>query len=402
MKFSYQARTKEGLLKKGIVEATSEQAALDTLQKYGFFATYLSRIENKCVLHKQVGSLMGISKKDVAVFTRQLAIMYKSQVPVVESLTAISKQTAKEEFKEKIYKLSQSVEGGATLSAACALFPKVFSPFFVNMVKAGEASGKLSEALEYLAKHLEQEYEFENKLKSAMIYPIMVLVIFSAVFILMMFFIMPPIVGILKESEVELPLVTKIAIGASDFFRQWFILLFLGLAGFVAFVINYLRTPEGKALFEKNILKVPIVGPLLKKVYLTRFAENLSTLITGGLPIAQALEITGDVVGNSVYKKIIFDVEESVRRGETISATLEKYPEEVSSLFVQMALVGEKTGRLENSFENIVTFYSKEVERGIDNLISLLEPAMIIVLAILIGGLMGAVLLPMYQMGGTI
>lgn len=399
MKFNYQARTKDGQIQRGIIEASSEEAALTILQKYGLYVTFLEKIQAQPVYAKQIKLFQKASQKDVVIFSRQLSIMFRSQVPIVEALLVISRQAANPDFREKILKLSEEVEGGTTLSAALSLFPKLFSSFFINMVKSGEASGKLAESLDYLADHLEKEYNFKNKIRGAMLYPAVVLFIFLAVLILMIFFVIPSLTDVLKETGQELPSVTKSVMAMTDFLRNWMWVVILAFFGLIIFIFRYFKTKEGKKTLDRFSLKLPLIGSLLRKIYLTRLAENLSTLISGGLPIARALEISGEVVGNDIYKSIIFRTRDEVRKGEFISAVLEDYPEEFPPLFIQMAVVGEKTGRLESSLTNIVNFYQKDVDRSIDNLINLLEPIMIIFLALLTAGLLGSVLLPMYQIG---
>ncbi|MFC1789419.1 type II secretion system F family protein [Patescibacteria group bacterium] len=399
MKFDYQARTKDGQIQKGLIEASSEEAALAILQKYGLYVTTLKDIKPEPLYARKIGFLQRISSKDIVVFSRQLSILFKSQVPIVESLTVLAKQTEKQEFKEKIIKISEEVEGGTTLSNALSLYPKIFNSFMINMLKSGEASGKLSETLNYLADHLEHEYNSRNKILGAMIYPIFVLVVFIVVLLLMVFVIMPPITEILVDSGQELPFITKVVMAFSSFMVKWFLLIALFIVGGILLIARYLRTPQGKAFFDEKILKIPLMKNLLKKVFLTRFAENLSTLISGGLPIARALEISSNVIGNDVYKKIITKIKNEVRKGETISSVLEEYPREFPPLFIQMFSVGEKSGRIEGSLANIVLFYRKETNKMIDDFLGLLEPLMIVVLALFVTGLLASVLLPIYQAG---
>jgi len=400
VKFNYLARTKDGQIQKGVVEASSEEAVLSILQKYGLYVTALKKAPKAPIYARQIKIFGGVSEKDIVVFTRQLSIMFKSKVPVVEALAAISRQLEKQEFKDTISKISGEVEGGTTLSNAFSLFPKLFSSFFISMLKSGEASGKLPEALDYLADHLEKEYNFKGKIRAAMIYPILVSFVFVAVVILLIYFVLPPLMDILKETSTqELPVTTKMIMAFSDFAKKWGWTVLVALAGIIVFVLRYKKTPEGKKFFDKNFLKLPIIGQLMRKIYLARFAENISTLISGGIPIAKALEISGEVVGNDVYKEIIFRTRDQVRKGEMISSVLEQYPKEISPLFVQMAVVGEKTGLLENAFLNIVNFYQKEVDRTIDSLIGLLEPLMLIVMGAGVAFLLVSVMLPIYQIG---
>lgn len=399
MKYNYLARTKDGQIQKGVVEASSEDAVLAIMQKYNLFVTALEPLKEAPIYARQIKIFEGVSDKEIVMFARQLSIMFKSQVPIVESLASIAKQTGKQDFKEKINRISEEVEGGATLSSAFSLFPKIFTPFFISMVKSGEASGKLSEALDYLANHLEYEYNFKSKVKGAMVYPILVTFVFIFVVILIVYFVLPSLITILEESGAELPIYTKIIIAFSNFIRKWGWAVLLGAIGGGIAAWRYMKTPEGKDFFDKNLLKLPIVGPLLQKIYLSRFAENISTMISGGIPIAKALEISGEVVGNNVYKGIIFKTRDGVRAGETISSILSQHPKEFSPLFVQMAVVGEKTGRMETAFTNIVNFYQKEVDRSIDGLIGLIEPMMLVVMGVGVAFLMVSIFLPLYQIG---
>jgi type II secretory pathway component PulF len=399
LKFNYLARTKDGQIQRGVVEASSEDAVLAIMQKYGLYVTSLEREKDAPIYARQIKIFQGVSEKEIVMFSRQLSIMFKSQVPIVEALSAIARQTEKLEFKEKISKISEEVEGGATLSSAFSIFPKLFSPFFISMIKSGEASGKLSEALDYLADHLEYEYNFKAKIKGAMIYPVLVVFVFIAVLILLVYFVLPPLMDILKESGAELPLTTKMIMVFSEFAKKWGWAVLSALVGVVIFALRYMKTPEGKDFFDRNFLRLPVIGPLQQKIYLSRFAENISTMISGGIPIAHALEISGEVVGNNVYKKIIYETRDGVRSGEMISSILSQHPREFSPLFVQMAVVGEKTGRIETAFSNIVSFYQKEVDRSIDNLISLIEPLMLVVMGVGAAFLMVSIMLPIYQVG---
>jgi type IV pilus assembly protein PilC len=400
VKYNYVARTKEGQMQKGIVDASSEEAALSVLQKYGFYVTALEPVKDAPIYARQIKIFQKISEKQVVMFARQLSIMFKSQVPIIEALSSIARQTENQDFKEKINRISEDVEGGATLSNAFSMHPKIFSSFFISMIKSGEASGKLSEALDYLADHLENEYNFRAKIKGAMIYPVLVVFVFVCVVILLIYWVLPPLMQILQESSnQELPITTRIIMSLSDFIRKWGWAIGLVLAGGIAFLLRYTKTPAGKEILDKYSLKLPVIGSLLKKIYLARFAENISTLISGGIPIAKALEISGDVVGNNIYKGIIIAARDGVRRGEPISSVLSQYPLEFPPLFVQMAVVGEKTGRMETVFLNIVNFYQKEVDRSIDNLIGLIEPAMLVVMGAGVGFLLVSVMLPLYQVG---
>ena len=401
MKFNYQARTKKGEIQSGTVEASSREAAIALLQKYGLYVTVLEEAEAPPIYARRIKFFERIPASDIVLFSRQLSILFKSKVPLVEALEVLAIQTKNPDFKEKIFKLAEDVEGGTALSGALSRHPKIFSSFYIAIVKAGEASGKLSEALSYLAEHLEREYRLISRIRGAMIYPAMVIIIAILVLFLMMFFVIPQLTPVLTEAGAELPAITKMIIGLSDFLKKWGWILILILIGLIIGLFRYYRTKEGKKFFDKSFLRLPLAGPLLKMIYLSRFAENLSTLISGGLPIAQALEITGRIVGNTTYKEIIFRARDEVRRGEPVSSVLGRSPENFPPVFTQMTLVGEKTGTLDKTLTDVADFYQKEVDRTVENLLSILEPALIVFLGLIVAGLMAAILLPLYRMAGV-
>jgi len=401
MKFNYQARTKSGEIQSGTIEASSKEAALSLLHKYDLYVTFIEKAR-ALFWEKKIAIFERITSKEVVMFSRQLSIMFRSQVSLIEALQTLAEQTKNQNFKEKILKISQEVEGGAPFSKALALYPHIFSSFYVSIVKSGESSGNLSESLDYLAKHLEREYRLLSGVRGAMIYPIFIIVVMFIVLIAMVIFVFPHFTEILTQSQIELPLVTKIVLAFFEFLRKRGWILFGGIVGLAVFLWRYSKSPRGRKILDKFFLGLPLIGSFFKKIYLTRFAENLSTLISGGLPIVQSLEITGDIVGNSVYQKIILKIKEEVKKGRTISSVLSGYPASFPPLTVQMVLVGEKTGTLSKTLEDIATFYQQEVERGIDNLLSILEPVLIVFLGLVVGFVVMAVFIPMYQMMGGI
>ncbi len=402
MKFNYQSRDKTGEEQLGQVEAPNKEAALNFLQKQGLFVTSLEEVVFLPFYAREIKFFQRISKREIVLFSRQLSIMFRSQIPLLEILETLSFQTVNPKFRRAILKLKEEVSAGATLSRALSRFPKLFSFFYINMVKSGEASGKLSDSLNYLADHLEREYHLRSTIMGALIYPFFILFVLFMMGGFAAFFIMPTIVLVLKEGNGDLPLATNIVIGFTDFLRAkgWLVLLFL--IGLIIFIWRYKKTPKGIVFFDKNNFKIPLLNKFLKKIYLSRFAENLSTLIAGGLPIAQALEISGQVVGNYVYKTIIFKTRDGVQKGENMSIILQKYPEFFPPMFIQMVIVGERTGRLDDSLSNIVDFYQKEVDRSVNNFIKFLEPAMIIFLGIAVGIFAMAILLPLFERFGEI
>jgi type IV pilus assembly protein PilC len=397
MKFNYQARTKTGEVQSGVIEASSREAAANLLYKYELYITILEPVGEIPIYAKTLSFFEKVSRKDIVLFSRQLSLMFKSKVSLIESLQVLAVQTKNLNFKEKILEISESVEGGTSFSIALAKYPDFFSPFYVAMVRAGESSGKLSESLEYLAEHLEREYHLAGKIQGALIYPLLILFVVVLVITLMIFFVIPQLSVVLEGSGQQLPGITTWVINFAKISRQfwWVLVLVLFFLFFAAF--QYRQTADGRKFFDRIILKIVGVGEFLKMIYISRFAENLSTLISGGLPIAQSLEITGEIVGNSIYREIIFETRDKVRRGEQISSILVNYPDVFPPVFSQMVLVGEKTGTLDVSLLHIVNFYKKEIDREIDTFLSVLEPLLILFLGLVVAGLMFAVLMPLYK-----
>jgi len=398
MKFSYKARTKEGKVQKGMIEAFSKKGALNILEKYGFYVTFLEETKKLGFFQKDILPKK-VSLKDITIFTRQLSVMLKSAISPVEALRGQVSQAENQGFREKILKIAEMVETGTPLSQAFSTYPNIFDSFYINCVKSGEASGKVADSLNYLAEHLESEYNLRSKIKGAMIYPIVVITASIAVFGLVMFFIVPRMTSVLQNMSGELPASTKFIIFLSDFIKGGGWILIVAFFGSLFLIPEYLkRSEDGQKFYDRISLKIPILGDFYKKVYLSRFSENLSVLIAAGLPITQALNITRKIIGNSIYEEIIKNTEERVARGETISSVLIRYPKEVPSFLVQMVLTGENTGRLENTLKNVVDFYKGDIERFVNNLTKIIEPVMIIILGIMVGILVISIFVPLYQL----
>jgi type IV pilus assembly protein PilC len=401
MRFEYQARTVDGKVQTGTVEASSRDGAFNVLKTHGLYVTSLEEIFDTPFYAKKLAFFSKAGKRDVVIFSRQVSIMFKANVPITETFRTIAKQTKKADFKDKIFRIAEAIEGGIPLSRAFSVYPNLFTTFYINMVKAGEASGKLSEVFLYLADYLEKQQAFQSKITGAMIYPAFVVVVFIAVVGIIMGYVIPQLAEVLTSSGAELPLLTKIVIAISDFVKEKWWLLIIIFAILIFILVKFYKSKQGKDFFDQMFLKIPIVSTFFKKLYLARFAMNLSTLIAGGLPITAALEISGEVVGNNIFREVIFETRDRVKRGETISSSLERYPDLVSPLFYQMVMVGEKTGTLDSSLESVVAFYQDDVDRALDSFTRLLEPIFMILLGGVVALLMGAVLMPLYS-GGMI
>ena len=396
MKFNYQARTKKGEVRTGRVEASSKETAATLLQKHGLYVTFLEEAAPP-IYAKRIKFFEKISKKDIVLFSRQLAIMFQSKVPLVESLRVLSAQAKNTNFREKIIKISEEVEAGTPFSKTLSKYPDVFSSFYIAMVRSGEVSGKLSEVLDYLANHVEREYHLEARTKGALIYPALILLVVILVLSMLMFFVIPHLSEVLEGTGMPLPPLTKFVIGMAAFFKSWGWLMLVATILIIIASFRYYLTESGRKFFDKYSLKLPLVGGLLEMIFLTRFAENLSTLIAGGLPITQALDTVADIIGNNSYKAVIREAKEEVKRGEPISVVLSRSPNLFPPVFTQMVLVGERTGSLDTTLMNIVDFYRKEVDRKIENVLSVIEPVLIVFLGLVVAGLMLSILMPLYR-----
>ncbi len=399
MKFNYLARTPEGETQRGTIEASSRQAALQTLQNRRLIVVKLQSIEEVSLLSKRLKIFERVKRKEVFVFFRELSILVGADVPLVQSLKTLSQRMENPYFKEVVFEVANDVDGGAAFSKALSSYPKVFSNFSINLIKSGEIAGRLQECLNYLADYLEKEYYLISKVRGAMTYPIFILGAFLSVGVLVLVMVIPQLTAILTEAGQELPWSTRLVIATSEFVRSWGWSIFLLLVVAGVFFWRYKKTDRGKAVWDKTKLRIPVFGKILQKTYLARLADNLSALIKGGVSIIQALNVSGEVIGNTVFQQIIWQARDEVRVGRSMSSSLEKH-KEFPPLFSQMVKTGERTGKLETILEKLSTFYNKEVSNVVDNLSQLIEPVLLIFLGIGVAVLVFSVFMPIYNLAG--
>jgi type IV pilus assembly protein PilC len=397
--FDYQARTRSGELRSGVVETSSQEAALDILQREGLLVVSVSERKKTSLLETRLGS--GISQKDVVIFSRQLATLFESHIPVIEALKTLAGGTTKKVLREIIADILDDVNGGLSLSQTFTKHPEMFSSFYIHLVRSGEESGRLQEVFTYLADYLERSYYLASKARNSLIYPAFVLFAFIAVLIVMLIVVIPRLTEIFQETGQDIPLYTRMVIAISSSLRSGGpFLLFLLVAGSF-FLWRWGMTSSGRFFFHRLQISLPVLGELYRKLYMARLADNLRTLIIGGIPIIRALEITGEVVGNDVYRNALSNAMESVKAGSTIGAAFEKNSE-IPFLFTQMVKIGESAGRLDAILASIAKFYQRDVDVALDNLVALIEPALIIFLGVGIGILVASVLVPLYNLVGSI
>jgi len=402
MKFRYKARTLKGTVETGIVEASKKEAALGILQHHNLIVTALESLEVEKGLKKEIRILpQKVSTQELVFFFRQLSILVAADVPLVESLNTLSGQTKNQLFASQISQVSSNVDGGMAFSDALARFPKTFSTFDINMVKTGEMAGNLRKILEYLADHTERSYTLISQVKGAMTYPAFIFGGLIIVVIIMLTFVMPKMFSMFEEFGAELPLPTKIIMVVSNFFAENFIVIFIALIGGVFFLLRFIKTPKGKIIKDRIEIKLPIIGKILRQIYISRLTENLGTLIKGGIPIVQALDTVASVIGNSLYEEVLKKARDNVRRGETIANAF-KGAEVISPTLTQMISSGEKSGKLAKVLTELTEFYNNEVTRSVDNLMTLIEPILIAIMGVMVAFMAAAVLLPIYNLAGTI
>lgn len=402
MKFRYTARTKDGVMQTGFVEGANRESALNILVGHDLFVLSIEMVlERERWYDRILSYFRRVRVSDLMVFTRQFATLLSAQVSLADSLRATYRQTRNANLKEALGEISSDIDSGLSLSQALERQSSIFSEFFVNMVRSAEITGRVEEVMNYLADYLEKESGLKNRVRNALIYPVFVIGLFVIVSGILVTFVMPALAPIFEESGVELPLFTKILFGTGDFLAQWWWAVLAGF-GVLAFVIaDYIKTREGKEMMDYTLTQVPVVGNLFKKMYIARFAEATSVLLKGGIPVAQALEISGRTVGSAIYREILHEAAERVKGGELFSETLSNNEYYVPSLVPQMISIGESTGKLDEMLDRISDFYTKEVDGLVSNLVELIQPALMVVIGVVVGGLFAAILIPVYNLAGA-
>lgn len=392
-KYSYKARNWEGKIVTSEVEGESKETVIQKLRERGFFVTTIKERSKEIVLFQKK-----VKPQEVAIFARQFATMIGSGVPLVRCLNILQEQVENPKFCEIIRKLRQDVEAGSTFSGALEKHPVVFSNLFVNLVKAGEAGGILDEILERLANYLESTEQLKAKVKGALTYPAVVICIALGVVVFLLTFVLPSFQSIFEGmGNVELPLPTKLLLDASAFMRSYFVYLSIVFFFAVGAIKRFFATKQGTRLLDTNILKVPALGLMLRKVAVARFTRTLGTLIASGVPILQALEVTAETAGNVVICDAVHKTRVSIKEGESISEPL-RQSKVFPPMVVQMIAVGEETGELDAMLSKIADFYDQEVDTSVKALTSIIEPIIIVFMGLVIGGIVMAIFLPMLKL----
>ncbi len=399
--YDYKAKDDAGATITGAVEAPNDAVAGDTLKERGMTVVALNERKRNTLFQSSLGFFNRVPHKDVVLFARQLAVMISATVPIVQALRILVKQTSNITFKIIISEIADEVDGGAKLSASLARYPQAFSDFFIYMIRSGETTGKLDETLNYLADQQEKDYDLEGKIRGAMIYPTFILGAMIVIGVLMMIFVIPKLTDALIAGGAKLPLATRILMGTSSILTHywWLIIALVGIIVAVARV--YLRTPQGRRAFDVLKFRLPIFGGIFEKIYLVSFSRSFSTLIASGIPVTKALEIVADVIGNVVYKELTLQTIEEVEAGNSIATVLVQ-SKVVPPMLPQMMIVGEQTGKLDIILDKLSSFYAKELENLVANLVSIIEPLILVVMGAAVALIVMAILLPMYNLSSAI
>lgn len=394
--FRYNGRTKTGAQKKGTIDAPNKKVAIDKLRAQGINARDIQ--ESNSILHKDITFGAKVKHQDFVIYCRQYATLIRAGVSVVEATHILGDQTKSKPLKNALMHVEEDIRSGTPFSDAAGKHSKVFPILFVNMMRAGEATGNIDDTLDRLANTLEKQYNIKKKIQSALTYPAVLSVLTLIVGMFLMVFIVPTFMDAFKDMDLELPLLTVIVVGISNWLiKFWYIVIAALIVLVVGFNFFYKNNKEFHYTVSVMLLRMPVFGQLLQKDVIARMTRTLATLFSSSVPILQALTIAEKVAGNPVIGKVVLEARDNLEKGGALSEPLERswlFP----PLVTQMTSIGERTGSLDYMLEKIADFYENEVDRAVDTLKSLIEPLMIVVLALVVGVIVAAIFLPMFEM----
>ncbi len=401
MLFNYKTVDEKGQPVIGAIDAVSLDSAIAGLQRRGLTITSIHEAKaGGSLLNMNIAFLEHVSNKEVVILSRQLSTLFQAQVSALRIFRLLGSESGTKVLGKKLLEIADDLQAGSSISAAMMKHPKVFSEFYVSMIKAGEESGKLDETFAFLADYLDRTYALVSKAKSALIYPAFVVFTMVTVMILMFTVVIPKIATILIDSGQALPIYTSIILSISNLLVHdgVYLAIIAIILGFIFY--KYIKTPKGHIAFDRFKLSVPYVGTLYRRLYLSRLADNMNTMLQSGIPMIRAIELTSSVIDNQIYKKLLADAVEDVKGGKAVSEALSGN-KEIPGIMIQMMKVGEETGDLGNILKTLANFYSREVVTAVDNLVDLIEPAMIVMLGLGVGVLVASVLVPIYNISSA-
>ena len=401
--YTYRARDRSGKVVTATMEAATEREVAASLRDKGMFVAEIKPPAKGLSMEIKMPAFMDApGLRDVTIFSRQFATVIAAGLPVVQSLNILQRQADKQGMKDALGKIRNDVETGLPLSDALAKHPRIFNKLYIYLARAGEVSGNLDGILERVATYMEKQQAIRGKVKSAMTYPAVVLVIALAVTFFLLTGIVPQFAQILDQLGGDLPLITQILVSISDFLRfQWWLLLIIVVATVVGIGFYY-RTNNGRHVIDRILLRLPVLGPLVQKSSIASFSQTFGLLLRSGVNIVEAIDITKGTAGNAIVEDILSETKDAVQRGEQVSVTLTKYPQVFPPLVTSMVAIGEETGAIDAMLEKIAEFYEREVDEAVEGLTAALEPMLIVFLGVVVGFIVAGMFLPMFAIIGQL
>ncbi len=400
MKYRFVAKDVQGRAKTGVVDAGDSQSALRLLQDKELVVVSIERADRNKTIEELSYLWEGVSTVDLVMMFRQLVTLIGAKVPILTSFRVIQKQITNKHLLRVLQQVGDDIEDGTSLFESMSRHPRVFTPLMVSMVRSGEVSGHLHESLEYIASNLEKNYALTSKIKGALMYPGFILSAALVVGFLVITFILPNLTQIIKDMNVVTPWYTQLLMNIGDFMKSFWWLVIAMFTAVVGFVFYYIHTPVGKREWDKMQLKVPVIGQLLSYMYISRFSDNFSTLLSGGIPVVTALQIVASVVGNSEFERVILEASDEAKKGGNISSVFRR-SEIFPPIVTQMLEIGEETGETEETLKSVTSFYDQQTDSLARNLTTLIEPFLIVVLGIGVAIMVVGILLPIYNISST-
>lgn len=396
-KFDFTAVKKGGHTASGVIEAADRMTAISNLNSQGMKLMSLSEKKERKGLSISIPGRDKVKADDLVMFTRQLSAMVSAGVPILRSLDSMAKHATNPNFRNAINNVSKSVEGGESFADALSHHPKIFNDVYVNMVRAGEAAGILDDILKRLALQQEKSSSMRRKIKSAMTYPMVLIVITFGAFFGLMLFVVPMIGDTIKDlagEDAELPMITQIMLNISTFILSYWYIIFPIIGAIIWSILWYIKTPAGKNAFHKLVLKTPVIGGLVKKISVANFTRTFSALIGAGVSVLESLAITARAVGNTVYEESLVRAAERIRNGEVLSLVIGADEDLYPPIVAQMLSVGEETGQTDKVLVKVADFYEEEVDAAIASMSSTIEPIMIVFMGGMVGLIAASVIMP--------
>ncbi len=395
--YEYRGITPDRQEKNGTITAKSKSLAAQALQEKGLYITYLKEKEIVVSWKDQIHLFRAVKVRELAIFCRQFSVLFESGLPLIDCLATLQQQTSNKSFASVLEQVKEDVEEGETLHQAVRKQSKIFPDIFNNMVEAGETGGILDQTLNRLALHFEKEHHLREKVKSAMVYPFILVLAAAGMVLFMLVVVLPNFVSIFASVNIELPPSTRALLAVSQILREHGFVVFVVAALLIFICYRFSQSSVSQVLWARLSLKTPVIKSLVLAVLTARFARTLGTLLSNGMPILGALEIVAPVIGNEVLRENLLDAREQIQEGDSLAAVLQQqnlFP----PMLIQMMAVGEQTGRIDQLLDKAADFYEKEVDHAVDRFASFLEPALILVMGGIVGFIVSAVMLPMFEM----